>query len=288
MRWAERARRLTGALAVVGGVLAAGTATAETLLQRGAYLMNGVVACGNCHTPKGPDGKAIAGQEMAGGFTIDTPVFRAVAPNITPDKETGIGSWSDQEIIDAIRNGRRPDGTIIGPPMPISWYRQMSDTDAKALVAYLRSLKPIRNKTEKSTYRMPLPPTYGPTVARVAAPPAGTTAAYGAYLSAIGHCMECHTPMVRGQTEMSKLGAGGFKLEAPGGGEIVTPNLTPANKDGIAGWTDAQVASAIRTGVTPNDRHLVRIMAFDWYQNINNRDMNALVAYLRTLKPAVP
>ena len=263
-------------------------ARAETPLERGTYLMRGVVACGNCHTPKGPDGAPIPGMELAGGFAIDAPVFRAVASNITPDKETGIGAWTDQEIIDAIRNGRRPGGRVLGPPMPYEFYRRMSDTDVKAIVAYLRAAKPVSNKVEASTYRIPLPPTYGPTVTRVPSPPMGNPIAQGKYLVDIGHCLDCHTPIVRGRPDMTRMGAGGFELGLPNGGKVVSANLTSANPDGMAKWTDAQVARAIREGVRPDGRRLQPPMAFDWYRHINDRDMSAMIAYLRTLPAARP
>lgn len=285
------ARRAGAILATVMGAICAlavtaAAAQAETPMQRGAYLVRGIVACGNCHTPKGPDGAPIESQELAGGFTIELPVFRAVASNITPDKETGIGSWTDQEIIDAIRNGRRPDGTIIGPPMPIEFYRSMSDSDVKAIVAYLRSVKPVKNKVARSVYRIPLPPTYGPTVTHVSAPPPAPNAAYGRYLADIAHCMECHTPFVKGQLVRAKWGAGGRELPAIPEGVIVSPNITPANPDGIAHWTDAQVKAAIQHGVRPDGRRLVPLMAFDWYRTVDDRDMTALVAYLRQLRPS--
>ncbi|HMA13543.1 MAG TPA: c-type cytochrome, partial [Kiloniellaceae bacterium] len=117
--------------------LATAAARAETLLERGTYLMQGIVACGNCHTPKGPDGE-LPGMELAGGFLMEDAAFTAYAPNITPDVATGIGGWTDAQIVAAIREGRRPDGTIIGPPMPIALYRQMSDRDVEAIVAYIR------------------------------------------------------------------------------------------------------------------------------------------------------
>src|SRR5215469_6293003 len=158
----------TMAIAAAAMVATAASGFAETPLERGTYLMNSIVACGNCHTPKGPNGKAIEGKELSGGDPIDSPVFHAIPSNITPDKETGIGNWTDDQIINAIRNGKRPDGTIIGPPMPIEFYRGMSDSDVKALVAYLRTVKPVSNKSEKSTYEIPLPPSYGPTVTHVA------------------------------------------------------------------------------------------------------------------------
>jgi len=262
-----------------------GSIAAETPLQRGTYLMNSIVACGNCHTPKGPDGKAIAGKELSGGEPINSPVFHAVPANITPDKATGIGNWTDAQIIDAIRNGKRPDGTIIGPPMPIGFYRGMSDTDVKAIVAYLRSVKPVSNKTEKSTYKIPLPPGYGPPVTHVADVPRSDHLAYGRYLATgLGHCMDCHTPAVQGRPDFSRIGAGGNPFGAPGGGVVISANLTPGNPNGIANWTNQQVKEAITKGMRP-DRPLVKLMAFDWYRHMTNADLNDLIAFLRSLKP---
>jgi mono/diheme cytochrome c family protein len=130
----------------------------DDLVKRGAYLVNGIAACGNCHNSRGPDMMFIPGKELAGGFTLVEPHFTVRVPNITPDKETGIGAWSDAEIITAIREGRRPDGTLIGPPMPFSQYRSISDNDVKAIVAYLRSVPAVANTVAKSEYNIPLPP----------------------------------------------------------------------------------------------------------------------------------
>src|ERR1700747_876431 len=129
MEW----RNVTAGVASLA-ILAAGvlSARAETPLERGTYLMRGIVACGNCHTPKGPQGD-VPGMEFAGGVLFQEDVFTAVSPNITPDPEPGIGKWTDAQIIAAIREGKRPAGTIIGPPMPIALYRNISDEDANGL-----------------------------------------------------------------------------------------------------------------------------------------------------------
>lgn len=249
-----------------------------SLVERGEYLAR-AADCMVCHTAPG-------GKPYAGGLAFKLPFGSLYSTNITPDKETGIGKWTDDQIVDAIRNGKRPDGTLIGPPMPIAFYRNMSDTDVRAIVAYLRSVKPIANKVEKSTYRIPLPPSYGPTVTHVATVPRGNKVAYGHYLATgLGHCLDCHTPLLpTGQSDVTRLGAGGNELPGPGGSIVVAANLTPGNETGIAHWTDAQVKTAIRAGMRP-DRPLVRLMAFDWYKNISDADLDALVAYLRTLKP---
>ncbi|MGQ0676674.1 MAG: cytochrome C, partial [Rhodospirillales bacterium] len=136
-------------------------ARAETPAERGAYLANSIAACGNRHTPKNPDGTERRGMHLAGGFAIEAPPFTAVAPNITPDPETGIGAWSDHRIALAIREGMRPDGSIIGPPMPIESYSKMSDRDVAAIVAYLRAVPAVRNPTARSVYRVPLPQGWG-------------------------------------------------------------------------------------------------------------------------------
>src|SRR5258708_14247574 len=124
--------------------------------------MRSMVPWGHCHAPKCRDGQPIADRELAGGFVINAPIFHSVSPNITPDKETGIGNWTDDQIVDAIRNGKRPDGTTIGPPMPIEYYRNLSDRDVSPIVASLRTVNPTKNKTAKPPYKIPLPAQYGP------------------------------------------------------------------------------------------------------------------------------
>jgi len=196
-----------------------GIASAETPLERGTYLMESIVACGNCHTPKGPDGE-IPGMELAGMAPFEkTPGFDANAPNITPDPETGIGNWTDEQIIASIREGKRPDGSIIGPPMPIGLYRDISDNDVKAIVAYLRNVKPVKNEIPPSVYRIPLPPAYGPPVVSVPEPDRNDPIAYGAYLAGpAGHCVECHSPLTpKGADLANNLGAGGFEFHGPWG-----------------------------------------------------------------------
>jgi mono/diheme cytochrome c family protein len=275
--------KLVALLSVGVWVAAAGSASAETPLERGTYLTRGVVACGNCHTPKGPEGD-IQSMELAGGFKIDEPPFTVVTPNITPDEETGIGSWTDDEIITAIREGRRPDGSIIGPPMPIGFYRNMSDADAEAIVAYLRSVPPVKNEvTEKPEYRIPLPESYGPPVGEVATPPREDKLAYGKYLADIGHCMECHTPMGPAgmQDFENHFGAGGFEFHGPWG-ISVSANITPA---GIGHYSDEELKTIIQTGVRPNGSKLLPPMPVSYYANITAEDMDALVAYLRSLPP---
>ncbi len=267
----------------LGAAHVAGAAEAEDRLARGRYLGEGIVACGNCHTPKTAQGE-IPGRLLAGGLVVEEPgAFRAVAPNITQDVETGIGAWTDAEIAAAIRDGRRRDGSIIGAPMPIELYRGISDEDVAALVAWLRSIPPVRNVVERSTYRVPLPASYGPPVSGVAGPPENDPVARGAYLAGpLGHCIECHTPMAAGgQRDWSRTGGGGPPLHTPAG-PIVPRNITPA---AIGRWTNQQVMRAMSPGLSADGRRLMPPMAFDYYGRIKLADMLDIVAYLRSLKP---
>ena len=204
------------AVAIAGAALVfvSPGARAETPLERGTYLVRGIAGCGNCHTPKDGAGKARTDMELGGGREFDLPIGKPVAPNITPDMETGIGAWTDAQIIAAIREGKRPDGTIIGPPMPIALYRDLSDRDVEAIVAYLRTVKPANHKVGKSAYKIPLPAAYGPPVTKVAEVSRDDKLAYGAYLAGpVGHCIECHTPFKPpGVLDMSKVGAGGARI----------------------------------------------------------------------------
>jgi mono/diheme cytochrome c family protein len=277
-------RTITLAAAFAAAIVSTGNAAAETLYERGKYLVETIAACGNCHTPVGPKGPIMA-RAFSGGPPLPGEGFKAFATNITPDKETGIGKWSDVQIIRAIREGVRPDGSIVRPPMPIELYRKMSDRDAKAIVAYLRRVKPIRATTPKSEYKIPLPKSYGPPVGTVAEVPRANKVAYGAYLAGpVGHCMACHTPLVRGRIDWSRAGVGGEKFPGPWG-VSVSRNITPHKTDGIGAWSDAEIKRAVTKGISKDGSKLAPPMPYHNYAGMTSGDLDAVVAYLRTLKP---
>ena len=250
--------------------------------------MEGIVACGNCHTPKNADAMPIPDMRLAGGFVIEEPVFTSYAPNITMDEETGIGTWSDEEIILAIREGVRPDGTIIGPPMPSPSYRNMSDRDARAIVAYLRSVPPVSNVVPRSEFNIPLPESWGPPLGEVADVSRDEPLAYGTYLNHIGHCMECHTPLVEGQFDFSRTGEGGAVFHNPFGLELaaVAANITPHPGLGIGAWTDEEIKRAITEAISRDGRQLLPVMGYSYYRNVSDEDLDALIVYLRSLPPS--
>lgn len=254
---------------------------AETPVERGQYLVEVIAACGNCHTPQGPEGPDTT-RKLSGGIPIEQPGFVAMPSNITPDQETGIGSWSDQQIIRAIREGVRPDGRVLGPPMPFDLYRDISDGDAAAIVAYLRTVEPVGNQVAPSEYEFPLPPGWGPPVDSVPEPSRDNPVEYGAYLAGpLGHCMECHSaPGANGVPDLENaLGAGGFLIYGPWG-VSASSNITPA---GLGEKSDAEIRQMITTGIRADGSKMKPPMGYSYYSGLKDEDLAAIIAYLRTL-----
>lgn len=274
-------KQLLAAFAL-GLIAGSGVAHAASV-ERGDYLVNSIMACSSCHTPFGPGGFDKS-QLLSGRLVEQSPAFTAIAPNITPAGR--IGQWSDAELAKAIREGLRPDGTLIGPPMPFEVYRDISDDDLSSIVAYLRTIEPITNDPGVSSYHIPLPPAYGPPVTTVAAVPAGVTAEYGKYLAGpVGHCVVCHTKFdaqSRPQFE-TLLGAGGNPFDGPWG-TVVAANITPY---GLGTYSDDEIITMITKGERPDGSKLTGPMAFPLYAEMQHDDLKAIVAYLRDL-PSIP
>jgi mono/diheme cytochrome c family protein len=272
-------------------------AKAETLVARGDYLVNTIMACGNCHSPRDAEGRMISDKAFSGGLTFDTPAFVATAPNITPDAETGIGRWSDAEIRRALIDGVRPDhGHLAGVPlaaiMPANFYRALLPEDLDAVVAYLRSIKPVRNESPAPVYKAPVrrdpyPDAEAGFDKKMFADPVRR----GAYLVTIGHCMECHTAWSRGVSDFRNgLGRGGRTFPPRDGAPAGTPDSVAANitsdpTAGIGAWSDAEIGRAITQGVARDGRALKPPMAYAYYAGLTPADLADIVAYLRTVPP---
>ena len=225
---------------------------------------------------------------LSGGRVFAERGFRAVAPNITQDPDTGIGRWTDAEIAASIRNGRRPDGSPIGPPMPVESYRGLSDRDLAAMVAYLRTTPPVRHEVkERSSYPFALAP-HGPAVATVPDPPENDPVARGAYLAVnVAHCMDCHSAhLAEGRRDPARPGATGLVLEGPWGA-VVARNISSHPEHGIGRWTDEQVLRAITQGVSADGRRLAPPMGgrAPIWAKLTERDRRDLLAYTRSLPP---
>jgi cytochrome c553 len=257
--------------------------------DRGEYIVRSVAVCGSCHAAPGPerdpDGPLSGGQEFH-NWRIGT----ARASNLTPDPETGLGAWSEAEIVRALRNGQSRDGRLISPVMPYEWWHEMSDEDAFAVARYLRSLPPVRNEVQQSPNlvfklgKVFLRPKPGITVT---APPRSASAEYGAYLSQhVGLCADCHTQRggLMQKADKSRLFAGMSK--PPKGFPSKTPNITPHPEAGIGKWSEADFVKAMRTGVTPSGEKLKPFMPWPKLQRMTDDDLHAIYAYLRTV-PAI-
>src|ERR1700758_5533724 len=144
------------AIISITALLITGAARADTPVERGAYLVNTIMTCANCHSPKGPP-DVVAGKDFSGGLRFDEPPFDVTAPNITPDKETGIGAWSDADIKKLLRTGMRPNGVPVAVIMPTGFYDIITDGDMDAIVAYLRTLNPVKNKVPDPVYKIAVP-----------------------------------------------------------------------------------------------------------------------------------
>jgi mono/diheme cytochrome c family protein len=271
--------------AIFAGALVGSSAVAETLLERGAYLVNGIGNCGNCHSPQQPDG-TLSGPALSGGKALLAPGVIAYPPNLTPDPETGLGGWTEEQIVTALREGHTPAGDVLRPPMPIAFYRGVSDRDARAIAVYLRSLASVKSETLPSEYSIPTPDGYGESVGVIPDPDMSDKVAYGHYLVQLGHCMLCHTPRdASGRPDLvHRTGAGGAVMRGVFG-EIVSPNITPDVRFGIGGWTNQQIKDALIKGRRPDGSVLASPMPWRYLATMRDEDIDAIVAYLRTITP---
>ncbi len=216
-------------------------------LARGKYLVDGVLGCFGCHTDADwskPGAPPREGREGSGHVWADQDMPWLIASNITPDKETGAGNWSDDTLARAIREGIGHDGRALFPIMPYPNYQQMADEDLASVIAYVRSVPAVRNQSP--TTRMPFPLNFfmqampQPVIAAVAAPDQSTPVARGSYLVRMGACANCHTPQEKGQPLPGMDFAGGFIVKEPNGKDVASSNITPA-ASGIGYYNDATI-----------------------------------------------
>jgi mono/diheme cytochrome c family protein len=163
------------------------------VIARGAYLANGITRCFWCHSPQDKADPSSPKPETLGAGDVLDPATPVVAANLTPDPETGIGLWTDHELARAIRRGRGRDGRRLRGDHPAAYYSIMSDEDVAALIAYLRSLRPIRNQLPRSAPQVTNGETVQAFVQPAKAAGLSTPESRGAYLVQLGECAGCHT-----------------------------------------------------------------------------------------------
>lgn len=271
-------------------------------LARGKYLVENVADCLGCHSDHvNTFGFGVKpGTEGQGGFPFDAKLGVpgiVCAQNITPDPETGVGRWSDDEIMRAMREGVDRNGNALFPMMPYVQLRSMSDEDAKSVVTYLRTLKPIRHAVPQKKIDFPVNLIVKfvpkPLDAPVTAPdPAKDHVAYGRYLTKIGGCYECHTPHDEKQRlDEARAFAGGWEMRGPWG-RVVTANLTPSADGYIGRATKEEFIGRFRAfasmtadnaPVAPKGRNTV--MPWLAFSHMTDADLGAIYDYLKSVKP---
>lgn len=281
---------LLGTLILIGlPAVAVGAPTAAEL-ARGRYVFGATGGCG-CHTAKGQP-------VNAGGRRYDLPFGTIYSTNITPDIKTGIGGWTDEQIITAIRLGLRPNGERLIPVHPYPVFNGMAAEDLKALVAFLRTTQPVNRANQPKKITVPLfesvflPTWLAAFAAReTPAPTAPTTGvARGEYLvRAIGHCGECHSPRTVTQaTDNSRFLAGNPK----GPEDAAVPNITPDPDTGIGKWAVDEIAEYLGTGNRPDGDVAGGLMGevidgtLAGYKDMTKADRVAIAQYLKSI-PAV-
>jgi len=263
-------------------------AAQSDLVQRGAYVIR-AAGCLSCHTDKKGNGK-----EFAGGRALKTPFGTFYSPNITADKETGIGNWSDEDFVRALKKGVRPDGARYFPVFPYTSYTLMSDQDALSVKAYLFSLPPVTRKNIDHDVGAPFGWRWPMRFWQLMYFTAGDFVAdakkdaewnRGAYLAtALTHCAECHTPRNFAGAVNKKMWMAGTR-NGPGGDAV--PNITPAPASGL-GWSIDQLAFFLKTGTKPDWEAAAGVMGeavTDGYKYLTDEDLRALARYINTLPP---
>jgi mono/diheme cytochrome c family protein len=269
-------------------------------IARGKVLFEQVCDCGGCHSQRdfthfgGPElPGTVGGGNVLSAFLEEMP-GTVVAPNITPDRDSGIGQWTDGEKIRAIREGIDKNGRALFPMMPYPGYRNMSDEDVQSLVAYLNSLKPVSNQLPETLLNFPVglmikgvPKPVG----KVEAPARADRLAYGKYLVTIGGCGDCHTPLKMGQPVAEKAFAGG-RVFASSAGTVVSANITTDTETGIGKWSEDffrkkfyDYKDYVEHGSPQASPKSFTLMPWLGLSQLPPEDLGAIYTYLKTLKP---
>jgi mono/diheme cytochrome c family protein len=265
-------------------------------VARGKYLYKVVADCDSCHGER--DYSRLYAPVTASGKgsvqVLQGLPGKMVAPNLTSDRETGLGNWTDGEKIRAIREGISKDGHALHPTMPYPSYFYMSDVDVQALVAYMNILPAIRNPLPRTE----LPPDVvkeirgTPRPVREPVRPANPAnqASYGEYLVTIAYCEECHTPQKKGGApDIRRRYAGGQVFRTPYG-SVVSANITPDPDTGIGNWDFLRFRDRLRvfqkeySGVEKLPKigpDRFTLMHYIAYAGFTDNDMAAIFAFLR-------
>ncbi len=257
-------------------------------LARGSYLVNGPGACFSCHATsdiKKAGWPPLPGTEGSGCDYVFWGQPGQVAPNITPDSDTGAGIWTDEILARAIREGIAHDGHFLDPSvMPYEFYRAMSDEDLASVIVYLRSIPPVRNALPPPKTPDNLVTPYAvPITSPIPQPDLSTPEKRGAYLVRIAGCQWCHTLRDTNRRALPGLEFAGGDLITNPYSEASSANIT-LDPSGISYYDEAQFMRTIRTG-TVGARQISSNMPWWYFAHMNEEDLKSIFAFLRTVKP---
>ena len=269
-------------------------------IEAGKYLAHQVSSCMDCHSQRDFNqfsGPVIEGTEGMGGFAFDQKLDVpgvVYARNITPDTLNGIGKWTDEEIARAITRGISKNGDTLFPVMPYPHFNQMSKEDVYSIIAFLRTLKPNSNKVPARKLFIPAsaayPPLQSASLENNIKPDVSDMVKYGGYIVNSAACMDCHTPMDKGQFVMQKYLAGGRTFDM-GIFKVTSANITPDSATGIGKWSEEMFLEKFKFYSDPatysaNPGRLNTIMPKAMFAHLDDFDIKAIYSYLRTV-PAI-
>ncbi|MCI0711901.1 MAG: hypothetical protein L0154_17220 [Chloroflexi bacterium] len=280
------------------------------LLERGEYLVH-IAACWECHTPhleeyNKPDLTDLSLEQiqtfalstldtldfeehfMAGGRPFPSPMGVVFSANLTADEATGVGSWTDEQLEIAIRQGVNPTGRRLFPVMPYLNFYNLAERDVDAIIAYLRTIEPVENEVDRSgPSGEGIAPVLEPRDDLPELPPDGSDPVeLGEYLVRnVMSCNDCHTPLdsETGAPIPELALSGGFPFEGPWG-IVYAGNITPDEETGLGSWTEEDYVRVFREGVNREGRRLI-FMPWEAYGSITDDDLAALIAYLQSIEP---
>ena len=272
--------------------------TAERL-QRGKYIFETLSSCEDCHSRRdisrfsGPIEPGTAGRGFVWPPELGLP-GKLVSPNITSDVETGIGSWTDGDILRAFREGVSKDGRALFPFMPYQHFREMSDEDAYSVVAYLRRLPPIKSKMSVSEMNFPvnlfMKFAPKPVNGAVKAPDKANRLEYGKYLVTVAGCGICHTKMEKGDPIEGMEFAGGEEFNM-GPWMARSANISPDPETGIGKWSEDKFVAKFKgyanltyESAPKTVQANFTVMPWMAFSQLTEDDLRAIFTYLKTVK----
>lgn len=270
------------------------------VVERGKYLALHVANCLDCHSTRDftkYSGPIIPSSYGQGGEPFDQKLGVpgiVYAKNITPDMETGIGSWTDDEVMRAMVQGVSKNGDTLFPLMPYYNLSRMAKEDLSSIIAYLRTLKPVKNKVADRKLMVPMSMIYEPkflqpSIDANVRPPQSDAVKYGEYMTTFADCMTCHTPLTPKGPDMSRAFAGGFVFDAPTF-KVVSANITPDSATGIGGWNEERFLNKFtlyrdEKNYNFNPGKQNTYMPMTAYAGMKDEDLKAIYAYLKSLRP---